>query len=135
MRLERLLDVVKLLEHSDGGCQRISFSEPIGGLPQFLGIDGQLVRTGDDNLPGDPTHLKSPLRHHVFGFDRSPCHGRSQSLLLRRIQRIGGGPQQDCEIDDLGDRHDPAESLDLLAQFVAKGRDQGIFAPTASITG
>ena len=62
----------------------------IGDLAQLLGIDGQLLGAGDDDLTRDPPHLESPLGHHVFGFDRRPGDGGSKSLLPGRFNDIGG---------------------------------------------
>ena len=54
-------------------------------------------------------------------------------LLLGRFHRIGGGTQQDRQVDDLGNRDDAAKPLDLFAQFVAEGGDQRVFAPAIAI--
>ena len=89
--LLRLRHLVKFLEDPQRRRQGIVCGESIGHLSQLFGEGSQFLRAGDDDLATDPPHLESPLGHHVFGFDRRPCHGRSHALLTGDFHRIGGG--------------------------------------------
>ena len=108
---------------------------PPAGPPcaQLLGERRQLRRAGHDHLPGHPAHLEPGDRHRGLRLDRRPGHRRRHPLLVGRFRGGGGGPQQDRQVDDLGDRDDPAEPLDLLAEFVAERRDRRVLAPAGTV--
>jgi hypothetical protein len=133
VRLGGLLNFIEFLEDSNGRSQWVGLSQPIGHLSQLLCVSTQVLRTSDNDFPCNSPHLETLLRHQFFRFDCRSRYSRCEALLLSRIDRVGCGTQQDRQINDLGDRHDATEPLDLSAEFMTECGDFRVLTPAIPI--
>ena len=133
--LLRLADLVELLEDPQGRRQRVG-SPPAGPPSAPAPRRTPPVPGCRRRRPSRPTRRtwNRGTGHRGLRLDRRPGHRRGQPLLAGRLRGVSAaGRSRIVRSIDLGDRDDPAEPLDLLAEFVAERRDRRVLAPAVTV--